>query len=153
MKENDPLGKSLIKSVAAAMENIAFEEPEVLSEPVKITGETTSFSLQVVSPYLLLTRINIPKELAIKLTKTIYRDDEKEITDTLLDDTVGELLNTIIGTMMGDLTLGKRIFEMGLPEKTKEEQEGPAGHLRRYFFRIEELVFCLEIYGDAFLES
>ena len=153
MKENDPLGKSLIKSVAAAMENIAFEEPEVLSEPVKITGETTSFSLQVVSPYLLLTRFTIPKELAIKLTKTIYRDDEKEITDILLDDTVGELLNTIIGTMMGDLTLGKRIFEMGLPEKTKEEQEAPAGHLRRYFFRIEELVFCLEIYGDAFLES
>ena len=72
LKENDPLGKSLINSVAAAMENIAFEEPEVLSEPVKITGETTSFSLQVVSPYLLLTRITIPKELAIKLTKTIF---------------------------------------------------------------------------------
>jgi hypothetical protein len=152
LKENDPLGKSLITSVLVAIENIAFEEPEVLPEPVKITGEVVSFSLQVVSPYLLQTRIIIPKELAIRLTKTIYRDDEKEITDSLLDDTVGEFLNTIIGTMMGDLTLGERIFEMGLPEKVNENQEGPAGYTRKYFFRIEELSFCVEIYGDAFIE-
>ena len=125
----------------------------MLPEPVKITGETVVLSLQVVSPYLLQTRIIIPKELAVKLLKIIYRDDEKEITDTLLDDTVGEFLNTIIGTMMGELTLGKRIFEMGLPEKVKEKQERPDGHTRRYFFRIEELSFCLEIYGDTFLES
>ena len=153
MKENDPLGKSLIKSVVAAMENIAFEEPEVLPEPVKITGEIVSLSLQVVSPYLLLTRIVMPKELATRLTKIIYRDDEKEITDTLLDDTVGEFLNTIIGTMMGDLTLGERIFEMGLPEKVKKSQEAPIGNTRRYFFRIEELSFSVEVYGDAFIES
>ena len=152
MKENDPLKKSLIKAVVAAMENIAFEEPEVLSESVDITGETITFSLQVVSPYLLQTRIVVPKELVMKLVKTIYRDDEKEITDNLLDDTVGELLNTIIGTMMGDLTVGKRIFEMGLPEKIKKEQESPAGHIRKYFFRIEELAFCIEIYGNPFIE-
>ena len=53
MNENDPLGKSLIKAVLAAIENIAFEEPEVLSEPVKIKGDIVSSSLQVVSPYLL----------------------------------------------------------------------------------------------------
>lgn len=152
MNENDPLGKSLIKSVLAAMENIAFEVPEVLSEPVKITGETVALSLQVVSPYLLLTRIIMPEELAVRLTKTIYRDDEKHITTTLLDDTVGELLNTIIGTMMGDLTLGERIFEMGLPEKVKDVQEELTGHVRRCFFRIEELSFCIEVYGDACIE-
>ena len=153
MKENDLLGKSLIKSVMAAIENIAFEEPEVLPEPVEIKGEVVAFSLQVVSPYLLLTRIIIPKELAVNLTKTIYRDDEKDITDTLLDDTVGEFLNTIIGTMMGDLTLGERIFEMGLPEKAKEKQAVPADDFRSYCFRIEETPFCVEIYGDAFFES
>ena len=153
MKENDPLGKALVKSVSAAIEKIAFEEPEVLPEPVEIMGEVVSFSLQVVSPYLLQTRVIIPKELAVKLTKTIYRDDEKDITDTLLDDTVGEFLNTIIGTMMGDLTLGERIFEMGLPEKVKEKQDSPAGNVRRYFFRIEESSFCFEIYGDTFFEA
>jgi hypothetical protein len=153
LNESDPLGKSLIRAVLAAIENIAFEEPEVLSEPVKIKGESISSSLQVVSPYLLQTRIIMPKELAIKLIKTIYRDDEKEISDTLLDDTVGEFLNTIIGTMMGNLTMGERIFEMGLPEKVKENQEDQAGHIRRFCFRIEELSFCVEIYGDVFIES
>jgi hypothetical protein len=153
LNENDPLEKAVIKAVFATIENIAFEEPEVVSEPVKIKGKTVSSSLQVVSPYLLQTRIIISKELAIKLTKTIYRDDEKEITDTLLDDTVGEFLNTIIGTMMGDLTMGERVFEMGLPEKVKKKQEAQTGHIRRYFFRIEELSFCVEIYGDAFIEA
>ena len=79
MKENDPLKKSLIKAVLAAMENIAFEEPEVLSESVDITGETITFSLRVVSPYLLQTRIVVPKELVMKLVKTIYRDEESKI--------------------------------------------------------------------------
>ena len=153
MKENDPLGKALITSVMAAIENIAFEEPEVLPEPVTIKGETISLSLQVVSPYLFQTRIIIEKELATRLTKTIYRDDEKEITETLLYDTVGEFLNTIIGTMMGDLTMGERIFEMGLPKKVNGNQEGPDGHNRSYFFRIEESCFCIEISGDAFVES
>ena len=153
MKENDSLGKALIRAVSAAIEKIAFEEPEVLPGPVDIKGEAVSFSLPVVSPYLLQARIIIPKELAIQLIKTIYRDDEKEITEPLLDDTVGEFLNTIIGTMMGDLTLGERIFEMGLPEKVREKWEGPTGYSRRYFFRIEESAFCFEIYGDAFIES
>lgn len=152
MNENDFLGKSLVKAVYAAIEKIAFEEPELLPGAAEITGETTSFLLQVVSPYLLVAKIIMPKELATNLTRTIYRDDEKAITDILLDDTVGEFLNTIIGTMMGDLTLGERIFEMGLPQKAKEGQEVPAGNVRKYFFRIEELSFCIEIYGDAFLE-
>jgi hypothetical protein len=153
LKENDSLAKALIRAVSSAIEKIAFEEPEVLPEPVDIQDEAVSFSLPVVSPYLLQTRIIIPKELAVQLTKTIYRDDEKDITDELLDDTVGEFLNTIIGTMMGELTLGKRIFEMGLPEKVREEEGVPAGQSRRCFFRIEESAFCVEIYGDAFIES
>ncbi len=152
MKESDSLQKSLVRAVLATMENIAFEEPEVLPGPINITGETVSFSLQVVSPYLLLARIEIPNELAARLTRTIYRDAEKEITGVLLDDTVGELLNTIIGTMMGDLTLGERIFEMGLPQKITGEKDVPSGNARRNFFRIEKIPFCLEIYGDAFVE-
>ena len=153
MKENDSLHKALVKAVLATMENIAFEEPEVLSGPVDIAGETVSFSLQVVSPYLLLARVEISKKLAVKLAKTIYRDDEKEITDALQDDTVGELLNTIIGTMMGDLTLGERIFEMGLPEKLTGEKEVLPDNSRRVFFHIEGLPFCIEIHGDAFVEE
>ncbi len=153
MKGSDSLQKSLVKAVLVTMENIAFEEPEVLSEAVDISGETISSSLQVVSPYLLLTVITMPRELAVRLTRTIYRDDEKEVTDSLLDDTVGEFLNTIIGTMMGDLTLGERIFEMGLPERTKGIREVSSGNIRKNFFRIEEFPFCIEIYGDAFIES
>ena len=83
MKENDPLKKSLTKAVSAAMENIAFEEPEVLSESVDITGETITFSLRVVSPYLLQTRIVVPKELVA------YTKDEKavELVRELLSST------------------------------------------------------------------
>lgn len=152
MKEHDSLEKSLVKAVFTTMESIAFEEPTVLPSAADIPGETVSFSLQVVSPYLLLTRVRMPKELAAKLTRTIYRDDEKEITEALLDDTVGEFLNTIIGTMMGDLTLGERIFEMGLPQKITAEKEIPAGNIRRVFFRIEDFAFSIEVIGDAFVE-
>jgi hypothetical protein len=153
LKESDSLQINLVKAVLATMENIAFEEPEVLPGPVDIEGETVSFSLQVVSPYLLLTTVDIPKKLAAKLARTIYRDDEKEITDGLLDDTVGEFLNTIIGTMMGDLTLGERIFEMGLPQKITREKRTSREKGREFFFQIEEFPFCVAIDGEAFVDT
>ena len=95
----------------------------------------------------------MPKELADKLIGVIYRDDEKEITDELLYDTVGEFLNTIIGTMMGELTHGERIFEMGLPERMKEKKEFEPEGSQVLFFQIEEVPFCVAIDGEVFVEE
>ncbi|MDX1775607.1 MAG: chemotaxis protein CheX [Desulfobulbales bacterium] len=153
MNENSSLHKALVDAVLATMENIAFEEPEVLPDPITIAGEILTFTLQVVSPYLLLTKIDIPQKLAAKLTQTIYRDDEKEISGVLIDDTVGEILNTITGNMMGNLTLGERIFEMGLPQKITEEKRITGENIRNFFFRIEDIPFCVSIDGDVFIEK
>ena len=153
MKVNNPLQKALERAVYQTVENIAFEEPELLPDPVEISGEVIAVSLRVVSPYLLMTMILMPKELADKLIRVIYRDDEKEITDELLYDTVGEFLNTIIGTMMGELTHGERIFEMGLPEKMNAEKELQPEDSQVLFFQIEDLPFYVVIEGEVFVEE
>ncbi len=153
MKANNPLQKALERAVYLTIENIAFEEPQILPGPVEISGEVVDVSLRVVSPYLLTTMIRMPKELADKLIGVIYRDDEKEITDELLYDTVGEFLNTIIGTMMGELTHGERIFEMGLPERMKEKKEFEPEGSQVLFFQIEEVPFCVAIDGEVFVEE
>lgn len=153
MKANNLLQKALERAVSQTIENIAFEEPQILPGPVEISGEVVIVSLRVVSPYLLTTMMLMPKELADKLIRVIYRDDEKEITDELLYDTVGEFLNTIIGTMMGELTHGERIFEMGLPERVKEEKEFEPEGAQVLFFQIEELPFWVAIEGEAFVEE
>lgn len=153
MKVNNPLQKALERAVYQTIENIAFEEPELLPAPVEISGEVIAVSLRVVSPYLLMTMIFMPKDLADKLIRVIYRDDEKEITDELLYDTVGEFLNTIIGTMMGELTHGERIFEMGLPEKMNAEKELQPEDSQVLFFQIEDLPFYVVIEGEVFVEE
>ena len=153
MKVNNSLQKALEKAVYQTIENIAFEEPELLPAPVEISGEVIAVSLRVVSPYLLMTMIFMPKDLADKLIRVIYRDDEKEITDELLYDTVGEFLNTIIGTMMGELTHGERIFEMGLPEKMNAEKEFQPEGSQVLFFQIEDLPFYVAIEGEVFVEE
>ena len=153
MKVNNPLQKALERAVYQTVENIAFEEPELLPAPVEIRGEVVVVSLRVVSPYLLMTMILMPMELADKLIRVIYRDDEKEITDELLYDTVGEFLNTIIGTMMGELTHGERIFEMGLPEKMNAEKELQPEDSQVLFFQIEDLPFYVVIEGEVFVEE
>lgn len=153
MKVNNPLQKALEKAVYQTIENIAFEEPELLPAPVEIRGEVVAVSLRVVSPYLLMTMILMPKELADKLIRVIYRDDEKEITDELLYDTVGEFLNTIIGTMMGEVTHGERIFEMGLPERMNEQEKLLPEDSQVLFFQIEDLPFYVAIEGEVFVEE
>ena len=153
MKAENSLQKALERAVYQTIENIAFEEPEMLSTPVEIIGEVIAVSLRVVSPYLLTTKILMPKDLADKLIRVIYRDVEKEITDELLYDAVGEFLNTIIGTMMGELTHGERIFEMGLPERLKEKKEFKSEDSQSLFFQVEELPFCVAIEGEVFVEE
>jgi hypothetical protein len=153
LKENNALEKSLVRAVSVAIENIAFEEPEVLPDSQPLKGEPLAMSLQVVSPYLFQTRIYVEKVLADGMTRTIYRDDDKEITDELMCDTIGEFLNTIIGTMMGDLTLGERVFEMGLPEAINAEIQEQESNTRQYYFRIDGQLLCIEIIGDVFFEE
>ena len=153
MKENNSLREALKRAVYQTIENVAFEEPEILPAPVEISGEVIAVSLRVVSPYLLMTMILMPMELADKLIRVIYRDDEKEITKELMYDTVGEFLNTIIGTMMGEVTHGERIFEMGLPERLKEKKEFQPEDSQVLFFQIEDLPFCVAIEGEAFVEE
>lgn len=153
MKANNSLQEALKRAVYQTIENVTFEEPEILPAPVEISGEVIAVSLRVVSPYLLMTMILMPMELADKLIRVIYRDDEKEITKDLMYDTVGEFLNTIIGTMMGEVTHGERIFEMGLPEKLKEKKEFQPEDSQVLFFQIEDLPFCVAIEGEAFVEE
>lgn len=153
MKANNSLQEALKRAVYQTIENVAFEEPEILPAPVEINGEVIAVSLRVVSPYLLMTMILMPMELADKLIRVIYRDDEKEITKELMYDTVGEFLNTIIGTMMGEVTHGERIFEMGLPEKLKEKKEFQPEDSQVLYFQIEDLPFCVAIEGEAFVEE
>jgi len=153
LKENNSLQEALKRAVYQTIENVAFEEPEILPAPVEINGEVIAVSLRVVSPYLLMTMILMPMELADKLIRVIYRDDEKEITKELMYDSVGEFLNTIIGTMMGEVTHGERIFEMGLPERLKEKKEFQPEDPQVLFFQIEDLPFCVAIEGEAFVEE
>jgi len=153
LRANNPLQKALEKAIHQTIENIAFEEPQILPGPVEISEGVIAVSLRVVSPYLLTTMIRMQKKLADKLIRVIYRDDEQEITDELRYDTVGEFLNTIIGTMMGELTHGERIFEMGLPERVKEKKEFESEDSHVLFFQIEELPFCVAIEGEVFVEE
>lgn len=153
MEKNNHLQGALQKAVYQTIENVAFEEPEVLPAPVEITGEVIAVSLRVVSPYLLTTMIIMPRVLADRLIRVIYRDVDKEVGDDLLYDAVGEFLNTIIGTMMGELTHGERIFEMGLPERMKEKKEFNPEDKQALFFQVEELPFCVAIEGEVFVDE
>jgi len=153
LEANHLLQKALEKAVNETIEKIAFEEPEILSEPVEISGEVVGVSLRVVSPYLLMAMILMPRELADKLIHGIYRDDEKEITEDLLYDTVGEFLNTIIGTMMGEVTHGERIFEMGLPERVEKDKELQLENSHVSCFQIDGQIFSVAIEGDVFVED
>ena len=153
MEANHFLQQVLERAVSETIEKIAFEEPEILPDPVEISGDVVGVSLRVVSPYLLMTMILMPRELADKLIHGIYRDDEKEINEGLLYDTVGEFLNTIIGTMMGEVTHGERIFEMGLPERIEKYKEFQSENFHVSCFQIDGQIFSVAIEGDIFVED
>ena len=118
----DTLTSAMVNAISKALENMAFEEAELIEngsniERLKKTcAKTVWASLPVIYPLSGKFVLIIPRECAKIITSDIYgafTDDH--ISDEAILDAIGEILNTITGRFLAALIPPDQVFDLGLP--------------------------------------
>ncbi|MFH2129491.1 MAG: chemotaxis protein CheX [bacterium] len=144
---------------------------QILDEAVRETIETMAFmevmrgdkitpydehlvrlrvEILVNAPFPGEIRLVLPKSLAMVFAQNMYSLDEQEVTDEIIADVLGEIVNIIAGRLIADILPGDQTFQLGLP------QIGPDAFLETEAaslaieFDAESTPFWVILFGDGF---
>lgn len=98
-------------------------------------------------------RLVLPKDLAIQFTKNMYNLSDSEMTEELIQDVLGEIINIISGRLMADLIPESQLFELGLPLIGPDVFVKAEASSLSVEFDAEEIPFWVILFGDGFQES
>ncbi len=113
--ENNEIINALEISVSEAFEEMAFAEVdkvEVLSSPPTFSSQDIFASIELRNPVGGWLHMVIQKEYAYELTMLVI--DQPDDLQSLVADSMAEMMNTIAGSMMRRLA-SNMDYELGLP--------------------------------------
>ncbi|MGA1823962.1 MAG: chemotaxis protein CheX [bacterium] len=119
----------MVTVVSRVLENMAFMEVmecDTIVMPHDIPNLAWC-SLLVKDPVLGEFKLFMPKNLNLKIAEAVYGLSDEELTDQILDDTLGELLNTIAGSFFKKVLSDDQTFTLGLPVIASLEKENETG--------------------------
>jgi len=106
----------IMQAVTETVENMAFSVIEPLESLPDVAGEVIAASLTVLEPKPAPIRLLMPVPTARALARSLYNSEDPDLTQDMLTDVAGELLNMIAGALMRHLLPPDTPFRLGLPE-------------------------------------
>jgi len=143
------------QAVAQTFENMAFIEAVPVKTPsADILANPCHWAkIAILEPDEGEMLLLVPSLMALEVAQDILMPlDESAITDADQNalDMFAEMLNTIAGVIMGDITPPDQTFRLGLPETgLSEHLEMPSGG-ETFHFAIEGRTLALTLRGPAF---
>jgi CheY-specific phosphatase CheX len=98
-------------------------------------------------------RLVLPMDLAIQFAKNMYNMAEEDITEGLMKDVLGELINIISGRLMAELIPEDQTFDLGLPLIGPDVFVQAEASSLSVEFDAEGVPFWIILFGDGFQES
>lgn len=142
-------------AVSRTLEGLAFMDAEMAESPGTEPGSPAGYisTLDVMDPVSGKITIFVPDGLSTLITGNVFSMLEGSPTAEMVTDTVSELLNTIAGIIMGELSPASRTISLGLPETSRLSGEGPVtipsagsdGSSRKYCFDVHGETLTLSI--------
>jgi len=151
----EKLNGIMINVVSEVLENMAFMEILLSNESINPTDiqDLTWSSLPVNDPVLGEFKLLMPRSLNLKISGAVFGLPEKKLTDQLLEDTLAEILNTIVGRFFNKVLPGEQAFRLGLPEAGAEKkcpQINPP--TIEWTFNLEEELVLLISSGESLMK-
>lgn len=122
----------LMQALMETLENIAFMEIRDCGDDGEPDTETAQdfhqASLHVYTPVRGRFTLQIAKELLHEMIGTIYVSETEPYDEALENDMLAEILNTIAGLVMHQVTPAGQTFALGLPqteEEAMQQEDGP----------------------------
>jgi hypothetical protein len=75
---------------------------------------------------------------------------EEELSERMLLDMLGELVNTVAGLFMNAYLPKNETYALGLPETGVDRPESVLSTMKEWEFQTEDTVFSLALTGDGF---
>jgi len=145
----------LERAVADTIESMAFVEivPTEKKTPYNEHLVRLRVEILVNAPFPGEIRLVLPISLAMIFAQNMYNLDERQITDELIQDVLGEIVNIVAGRLMAEIIPSKQTFQLGLPQiGTDAFLETDADSLSMEF-DAEESPFWVILFGDGFQRS
>ena len=149
------LNNILQKAVIETIENMAFVEilPKDKISPYDEHLVRLRVEILVNAPFPGEIRLVFPISLAMIFSQNMYNLDERQITEDLIHDVLGEIINIVAGRLMADIIPSNQTFQLGLP------QIGPDAFLETdaaslsMEFDAEDAPFWVILFGDGFQQA
>jgi len=140
---------AMIKAVAETMENMAFEQVEE-AEPGTLTisgNDILWASLSVIKPSSAEVGIELSGDYARAATEALFGFSDEGPAENIVHDALAEMLNTIAGRFMAQLTPAQQEFELGLPQVGRGKKQLGKGDVATLEFNIGEHLLKVYLAG------
>ncbi len=150
---SEKLEQDIYRAIATTLENMAFMEvsqevEEARSYPAE---EMAASRLLIHDPIQGELYLLMPKPLLSKIVSSVYNLPVEELTEQMLLDLLGELINTVAGLFLNAYLPGDQTYNLGLPEQVPVGQGDSTFEMQRWDFQVENDLFSLALAGDGFL--
>ncbi len=151
---SEKLEQDIYQAIATTLENMAFMEvSKEIEEAVRHPAEETVVSrLLIYDPLPGELYLSIPRTLLGRITESVYGMPAEELSEKILLDMLGELINTVAGLFLNAYLPGDQIYKLGLPEEISAVQQDSPFEIKQWEFQVENELFSLALAGDGFFE-
>jgi len=147
------LQEIVASAVGETFEEMAFLEVYQVEDPDELMDEESLLraSLLVHDPFPGELCLVAPRSLMADVAMGLFSLEKENIDDLTLFDLLAELLNTIAGKIMNQITPQDATFRLGLPETGVESLADAGAQTVEFYFDGDEKVFSVAASGDAFI--
>ncbi|MCP4753427.1 MAG: chemotaxis protein CheX [Proteobacteria bacterium] len=147
--------ETLFDAVSDTIENMAFIEVVKVDKTTPYDEHLVRLRVEILinSPFPGEMRLVLPISLAVLFAQNMYNLEEKEITESLMKDVLGEIVNIMSGRLMAEIIPPDQTFQLGLPQIGPDvflETEASSLSIE---FDAEGTPFWIILFGDGFLQS
>ncbi len=151
----DQLQQIVFESVSETFEAMIFTPVAPVDPPDSESSDQKMLEADVdsVSPVKGKMTLQIPSDLALDITKDIFGwMEDQDPEETMIRDTLAELINTIAGRIMTRLIPENESFELGLPGTGTGLLASPST-VEIFYFMLNDQIFSLMAEGDMITEK
>ena len=118
MSFTDNVAKAVYKAISDTFEGMAFVQISRLEDDVLLTDSPNQIwsRVDVKGPSKGFLVVAYTRELGERIVESLYGMLDGPCTEEVLEDSLNEIVNTVIGRCMSLLVPAGQTFELGLPE-------------------------------------
>ncbi len=147
------LGVSLSAAISKTMENMTFEEVEIIDEvnDDDIFPEDNLWAvLPLLRPYEGQLVLEVPVNYGRTLAKEVLGLFDQNVSNEAIMDVLAEMANTLAGRFVDELVSSDREFELGLPDTGKGVAPAQAPKVATVQLNVAGHALVASIAGEAF---